>query len=130
MIPAPPDMYLEFDRRTSNGYLRTEERVYAWDDEGHPLVCGDDGRLVRAVDLPDANLIGRSGNPGPFVAAVPADGWTVTHIYNEQERTDPVVAFAVTADGYAHPVATIGNELNPIEIPAIRKLTRGQPPEV
>ena len=101
MIPAPPDMYIELRRATAEGgtYL-AEERIYAWDGEGHSLVASDSGHLVRTADLPDAEVVGLTGNEGSIIAAVPGDGWVVTHVHNGEERSDVVVAFAMTAYGY------------------------------
>jgi len=84
--------------------------VEAWDDEGRPLVAGDT-RLVPAEHLKGLGRFAYLDTGRKHV--VPGTGWEmVERIQNgdtAEERTVPVVAFVLDAEGHGVPVTADGS---------------------
>lgn len=117
MIPAPPGLKARF-KSTGNGpegpyTYYTDHRVYAFDDDGTPLIVSwpPERRLVPATQYHDYDGLVESGDD--FITLIPGGGW-----HCKEECTDengerrvydqPLVAWALRRDGIIVPLQTDG----------------------
>jgi hypothetical protein len=119
MIPAPKGFQAHYNRKDSGGTARfTTRDVLAFDEDGTPLVLGDENHGWRLV--PASTYRGFTGiYPGdmPLVLTLPAGGWRVEYAGDDGKNwSEPVVGWGVTADGYAialtHAGEGIGERVN------------------
>ncbi|MFJ9819320.1 hypothetical protein ACIRU3_29495 [Streptomyces sp. NPDC101151] len=78
--------------------------VHAWDDQGRALVLLRN-RLMRADEMAGFKEV-REANP--IVGIAPGGGWVITWFDKEEgwESSQPVLAWAIRANGYAEAVDT------------------------
>lgn len=137
MIPTSRSYDAMFEHTHSDGawkgktYTMTMP-VEAWTDEGDPMVLQDGKkRLVRASSF--SNFIGvTEAERQPVVGVLPGDGWRFAYADDDgAEFTEPVLGWAVTADGYAYPLVAHGED-NHAEIQSAsnaRVIRDGEPTE-
>lgn len=113
MIPAPPGLVARF-KSTGNGpggtrTYYTDRRVYAFDDEGTPMIVSQEParRLVPATQYSDYHGLVESGDD--YIGLIPGGGWRWkeegTDENGEQWVIDePLVAWALRRDGAVIPL--------------------------
>lgn len=104
MIPATHPYEARFTHKNDDGRTTFSFKpVIAWDDDGQPLVAGK-RKLMVASSFTNFDRI-MAADDSPVVATVPGDGWRA-EFKDEDGSTisDPVIAFAVRADGTGLPI--------------------------
>lgn len=104
MIPATHPHEARFAHE--NGAGRTTysyKPVIAWNDDGQPLVAGKRS-LVPAHSLTNFDGI-VSPDVSPTVGTIPGNGWRAEFTASDGSTfSDPIIAFAVRADGTGVPL--------------------------
>jgi hypothetical protein len=81
------------------------ERVVAFTDDGDPLIIGKVGLTTphgREYSLEDAH-----GTSDPTDTIIPGGDWNITYFLDgETPYTQPIVAWAISTDGYGKPITT------------------------
>lgn len=96
------------------------EPVIGWSENGIALVVdADNGRRVTINHLHGHKFLALEPVDDPFVAALPADGWTLEW---SDGTTEAVLGFAVQNDGYAIPLVA-----NPSGYGLPHTVTDGEP---
>lgn len=116
MIPAPPGLMARF-KYTGVGsegtYTRYEDRrVYAFDDDGSPLIVASKSthRLVPATQYSNYHGLVESAEDD-YVALIPSGGWRCKTKYTGDNgkqcvSDEPLVAWALQRDGAVVPLWT------------------------
>lgn len=114
MIPAPPGLVARF-KSTGNGpggtrTYYTDRRVYAFDDEGAPMIVSQEParRLVPATQYSDYHGLLESAECD-YVALIPGGGWRSKAEFTDKNgkqwvNDEPLVAWALRRDGIVIPL--------------------------
>ncbi len=114
MIPAPPGLVARF-KRTGKGLKGTytyyeESRVYAFDDDGTPLIVAPESahRLVPATQYSNYHGLVESAEDD-YVALIPSGGWRCKTKFTDKNgkqwvSDEPLVAWALQRDGTVVPL--------------------------
>lgn len=79
--------------------------VVGWDETGRPLTIDNKGQRVAAESLPDFHSVSQAASP--IVGVLPGDGWRVAWKGAPDERSEPVIGWAVDATGRTMPIANL-----------------------
>ncbi|MGH3938927.1 MAG: hypothetical protein ACRDTG_09885 [Pseudonocardiaceae bacterium] len=114
MVPAPPRLAAVYG---PNGCRAAQ--VVAFDERG-PLVVGESGRLCPARDL--SHFVGLIPDRTSIVSIIPGGGWRVEFTDDGVTWSEPVVGWALLADGTV--VALDTDSLG--EVGVVRPESRGR----
>lgn len=114
MIPAPPGLVARFKRvgeGPKGAYTYFEEsRVYAFDDDGTPLIISRESarELVRATQYSDYHGLLESAECD-YVALISAGGWRCKTEFTDKNgkrwvSDEPLVAWSLRRDGIVIPL--------------------------
>lgn len=128
MIPAPPGLVARF-KYTGVGpegtYAHYEDRrVYAFDDDGTPLIVAPKSahRLVPATQY--NNYLGLvESTEDDYIGLIPGGGWRCKEEYTEENGQrwgydQPLVAWALRRDGSIVPLQADGDGLVSVAEPS------------
>lgn len=106
MINAHPGWCAYFAQASGH---HTSKPVEAWDENGDPMVVDSNLGLMSARGFKNFSHVGRETS-GPYVTAVPGQGWYV-HRTDDDGTTwdDPVIAFVIDRHGEAAIVLGTGD---------------------
>jgi hypothetical protein len=119
MIPAPPGLVAQF-KHTGEGPEGTytyyeDHRVYAFDDDGTPLIVAQKPapRLVPATRYSNYHGLAELAE-NDYIALIPGGGWrSKTEVTDENGKRwvydQPLVAWALRRDGIVVPLETDGD---------------------
>jgi hypothetical protein len=102
MIPATGSYVACY--RDDDGSRAPSRKVEAWAHDGHPMVFSPKG-LIRAEDGGNFRYV--MEGDAPVVGVMPGNGWLIHCTDSEGVSwVDPVLGWAVHADGVVHPLVS------------------------
>lgn len=116
MIPASPGYSASFHK--TDKHMPHDLPVVAWDNDGNALVVDEaEGHLVPANRF--SNFDGLTYDANHHIGLIPATGWKIRwpkHEHQPEDITDPLIGWAIRADGTGVPLAADNNGyIEPVE---------------